>query len=425
MKYDLIIIGAGAAGLFAAANVPAGLKVLVLEKTGKPGQKLLLTGNGQCNLTNAEPISEFLNRYGNNGKKLRPVLFPFSNSALIDYFEKNSLPLKTREDGKIFPASGKSSDVLAFLLNKCKKNGVEIKYNSPVTELIKKDIKNKNETSNKNNVSDKNNNEPYKYLIKTSSQTYETKNVLVATGGASYPQTGSDGEFFSCLERFGIELIPCRPALTPIFIKNYPYKNQSGLAVLNTTVTIMQKNSGKTVKSIESLLLTHKGFSGPVILNLSGYITPGDSISINFMTGKNSTEMRKEFIESAKGNSVQINTLLSSIANLPRGLSKQICRNVDIAAGEKASRLSGHEMGCLAERITNDTHEISEVGGYSVAMTTTGGVSLDEINLHTTEAKNHPGLFFAGEVLDVNGDTGGYNIQFAFSSAISAVRNIG
>ena len=406
MTYDLIITGAGAAGLFAAANVPGNMKTLVLEKTNKPGQKLLLTGSGQCNLTNNIPIREFLNHYGNNGKQLRPVLFPFSNSALIKYFENNSLSLITREDGKVFPASMKSADVLNLLLDKCNKNNVEILYNAPVKQVISNDSEN------------------YGYTVKTPAKEYTSKYILITTGGASYPQTGSDGNFFTVLEDFGIKLKPHRPALAPIYVRNYPYADLSGITVPNSELTIKQKEQGKAFKITDSLLFTHKGFSGPAVLTLSRYATPGDELIINFMPGRKNTDLRTELIEASKGYSGQINTLLSSVTGLPRSLTDRICSEINISKEEKASRLSGREMASAADIITTGSFEITEIGGFSTAMITSGGVCLDEVNLKTMEAKHHPGLYFAGEVLDVDGDTGGYNLQFAFSSAMSTINAI-
>ena len=407
--YDLIIIGAGAAGLFAAANAPVDWNTLVLEKTDSPGKKLLLTGSGQCNLTNNEPIKAFLSRYGENGKRLRPVLFPFSNLALMEYFEQNGLPLKVREDGKIFPSSLKSVDVLNLLLDRCKNNGVVIRYRSAVTEIAHND-----ESENAG------------YSVKITDGQYCSRSILVATGGESYPQTGSDGSLFACLEKFGLSLAPRRPALTPIFVHDYPFSDLSGLAFQKTVVTVEKRDDKKSVTVEGSLLITHKGFSGPSILEISRYASESDRLIINYLPERTHEDLRLELIKTAAGDPRQIVTILESITALPRSFLERACNKSDIAKNEKASRLSGHEMGTLAEQITADSYKISSTGGFSVAMTTAGGVNLDEINIQTMEAKRFTGLYFAGEVLDVDGDTGGYNLQFAFSSAkrsIEAMRS--
>jgi len=411
MIYDLIIIGAGAAGLFAAANAPDHFKTLVLEKTKTPGNKLLLTGNGQCNLTNNEPIKAFLTRYGDKGKYLRPVLFPFSNLALMGFFEENALPLTIREDGKVFPKSMKSKDIVNLLLKLSHKPDVTFRYGVEIKEIVQWSEA-----------------EILGYSIQATDGIYKSKNVLVATGGESYPQTGSDGTFFSCLERLGLSLVPRRPALTPIFVQNYPYSELSGLTFSNCVIEIISEesntvpNNKNRIKVEGSLLLTHKGFSGPAVLEISRYIKPGDKLTVNYLPDKIHDSLRRTLLKTAAEGSKQIITVLESTTSLPRRFLELICDSSNIAKDEKASRLTGKEMGALAERLTADSYNINDTGGFSTAMVTAGGVDLDEVNLRTMEAKQYPGLYFAGEVLDIDGDTGGYNLQFAFSSAMCAIK---
>jgi len=407
MIYDLIVIGAGAAGIFAAANSPVGSKTLVIEKNAMAGKKLLLTGSGQCNLTNNRPIKSFLTQYGKNGKKLRPVLFPFSNIALMDFFESQGLPLTVRDDGKVFPASMKSNDILVFLLELAKERGVSFDFNTSVID-----------------IGYNNDQKPCRYVLTTSKGNYQANNILVATGGASYPHTGSDGFFFACLERLAINILPPRPALTPINVQDYPYSDLSGLTFPNCSLTIMPINGSKLISGKGSLLFTHKGFSGPSVLIISRYVSEGDTFNINYLDGKTAEAFRLELIRLASGESRQINSILEAVTGLPGNFINHVCNSSGIACDIKASVLSGSTMGLLAKRITADSFIVESTGGFSTAMVTAGGVSLEEINLSTIESKNYPGLYFAGEVLDVDGDTGGYNLQFAFSSAICAVRAI-
>ena len=405
---DLVIIGAGAAGLFAAANVPSSWKTLVLEKSDKPGRKLLLTGSGQCNLTNNEPVKEFLTRYGDNGKNLRKILFHFSNIALMSFFKQNALPLSIREDAKVFPASMKSEDVLNLLLGLSKSRNVDIKYQSAVTEITR--LIDEGDCI---------------FSIKTGQEQFFSKRVLVATGGESYPQTGSDGSFFTCLEQLGLNLIPRKPALVSITVRDYPYRDLSGLTFSNTKVSVAGSGdeNGKRARTVEGgLLFTHNDFSGPAVLKISRYAAQGDSLTINYLPHLSSDTLRSDLLREATGDARQIVTLLASTTALPRSFLELICHGCHIEPGEKSSRLSGKEMRALAERLTADRYIISGTGGFNTAMVTAGGVSLDEVNLRTMEAKNYPGLYFAGEVLDVDGDTGGYNLQFAFSSAMLALQ---
>jgi len=324
----------------------------------------------------------------------------------MEFFEQNGLPLNVREDGKVFPASMKSVNVLNLLLDISKNRGVAFRYKNAVTEIMQQAEKGKS-----------------RYSVKTTDGLFFSKNLLVATGGESYPQTGSDGSFFVGLEKLGLRLIPRRPALAPVFVHDYPYSSLSGLTFPNCKVelSLNESNPFQTVNNpvkIEgSLLLTHKGFSGPLILEISRYITHNNRLVINYLPQRTLEDLRKELINTAAGSSKQIVTILESITFLPCSFLEHTCQRCDISKSEKASRLTGSDMGSIAERLTADSFEVSGTGGFSAAMTTAGGVCLDEINLQTMETKRYPGLYFAGEVLDVDGDTGGYNLQFAFSSA--------
>jgi len=400
MIYDLIIIGAGAAGLFAAANAPSDWKVLLLEKTGHPGQKLHMAGSGQCNLTNTENIKTFLTHYGANGSKLRPILFPFSNHSLMSWLEEKGLPLLTRADGKVFPASLKSADVLRLFLVLTAQNGVDLHLNTPVTAL--------------NPLTEGG------FDLQTPTAHLRTRKVLVTTGGASYPQTGSDGTFFDYLETRNIPLTERRPALAPIFVDGYPYKSLSGVSIETVSLTL-EAEGAKPIRGRGDLLFTHRGFSGPVILTHSRYVTAGMTLTLNYLPDTDTATLRKSLLEKASGEKRQILTLLEDSLPLPRRFLETICHRADLAPDTKASHLGGTEMAVLAKRLTADTYTISGQGSFHTAMVTAGGVSLDAIDLHTMQSQNIPDLYFAGEVLDVDGDTGGYNLQFAFSSAKRAI----
>jgi len=407
MLYDLIIIGAGAAGLFAAANAPADRRILLLEKTDTPGKKLLLSGSGQCNLTNSGDIKDFLPRYGANGKRLRSVLYPFSNLALMAWFENHGMTLTTRPDGKVFPASLNAHDVRNLLLDQSRKNGVELRYGTSVTALT-----------------------PYRgddpsrarFTLETPTGPLTARQVLVTTGGASYPRTGSDGGFFSCLEALGLEIIPPRPGLTPVHVHNYPYSELSGISFPDCGISI--KTNTNPIRAQGSLLFTHRGFSGPVVLNNARYIGQGQKLSINYLPGRDSAALRPALLTAASGAAQQIITRLEAETHLPRRFLEVICQRANIPPDTKAARLGGPEMARIAEHLTTDTYAVSGLGGFSAAMVTVGGVSLDEVNLRTMQSRNIPGLFFAGEILDADGDTGGYNLQFAFSSAKLAMDSI-
>lgn len=403
MHYDLIIIGGGAAGLFAAAQVPVGTSVLLLEKTDKLGQKLLLSGGGQCNITHSRPISEFLTQYGAKGKRLRPILFSFSNLALMQYLEENGLPLLIREDGKVFPKSLNAQDLLDLLLTQAKKNGVQIKTNNPVLAFSKNTVDG--------------------FSVQTENGNFSADKLLITIGGASVPKTGSDGSFFEILERFGCKMVPLSPALCPIFVQNYPFSTLSGISFPNISITILRETR-KILTAEDALLFTHHNLSGPVILNNAREIQTGDILSINFLPTFDLHTLTKHLSTQAIGEKRQVITFLENETMLPRRFLELICQTLSYDYTQKAASLSKSQFMQIAKLLTETCLQVSHPAPLAQAMVTKGGVCLDEVDLKTLASKRYPNLYFAGEVLDVDGNTGGYNLQFAFSSAKKAVTSM-
>jgi len=410
MIYDLIIVGAGAAGLFAGASLPRRVNGLILEKKAAPGRKLLMTGSGQCNLTHGGSIKDFTARYGENGPRIRSILYQFNNLSVADFFTARGVPLLEREDGKIFPRSLKSHDVLHVLMKSCMENGLKIIGSSPVDSIARIG------SGGSKNVSAAD--FPF-YTIRCGDSAYYAKNLLIAAGGCSYPATGSDGDLFPILGKMGFEINPLKPALVPIHTKRYPYRSLAGISFPDAEVTVGR------AKIRDALLLTHTCFSGPAILNLSRYARPGDTILINYCPGKSAEQIQKELYQSAAGNNRQLLTVLyeffngnsaGSSSELPKRFLEAVCSRAGADPGEKASRIPGSSLKAIAGFIVRDSFIIEKLGGFDTAMVTAGGVSLSEINIKTMESFKYPRLYFAGEVLDVDGDTGGYNLQFAFSS---------
>jgi predicted Rossmann fold flavoprotein len=398
MIYDLIIIGAGAAGLFAGASLPSPVSGLILEKKAAPGRKLLMTGSGQCNLTHGGSIKDFITHYGNNGAKIRPVLYRFNNLAVADFFEQRGVPLTEREDGKVFPASLKAKDVLNVLTDCCKKNGLQFQFSTaPDRITFQQDV----------------------YTVHCGERAYQARKVIAATGGCSYPATGSDGSFFSVLRDIGIEIAPLAPALVPVFTELYPYESLSGISFQDAEVSV------NSVKNRDALLLTHTCFSGPAVLNISRLARPGDTVVFNYYPAKPEEIVVRELSALMTGNGKQLLTVLNEYFNrdasglsseMPKRFLETVCRRAGIDAAEKASRISPALLKSAVRLIVRDEYKILKLGGYESAMVTSGGVVLSEIDLKIMESIKYPGLYFAGEVLDVDGDTGGYNLQFAFSS---------
>ena len=414
MIYSLIILGAGAAGLYAGASLPSSKDVLILEKGSRAGRKLLLTGNGQCNLTHSGNIKEFIAHYGQNGGRIRTALYHHSNRSVIDYFESIGIKTLEREDGKVFPASLDSREVVDALVKKCSQNGVTIHYSSPVVALEKSG--------------------DY-FTVVCPDRRYQCRKVLVATGGCSYPSTGSDGGVFPLLENLGVALIERRPALVPVFVNEYPYASCAGISFRTAKLSILKKaafldTKAKIYETRGSLLLTHHGFSGPLLLDNSRYLSAGDRIRINYFPEMAEDHLADEFKKAAAKSKKQLITLLAdffresgsgSAAELPRRFLETICFCCRVDPAMKAAQTKRHDLENLVKSILRDEFTVERLGPMKTAMVTAGGVDLDGVDLKTMESKRVPGLYFAGEVLDVDGDTGGYNLQFAFSSAYIAV----
>ncbi|MFV0516316.1 MAG: NAD(P)/FAD-dependent oxidoreductase [Aminipila sp.] len=399
MIYDVIIIGGGAAGLFCGASYKEKVNGLILEKTKSVGKKLLMSGGGQCNLTHGGDIKNFLTHYGDNGKKIRNVLYKFNNKCVCDFFKNKGIEILEREDGKIFPRSLQAKDVLEVLRRETLNNGFDIKLDMSVDKVeFASDIYEITCNEGKNKTC------------------YKTRKIIIGTGGCSYPTTGSDGSMLKVLEDMGIEIIRPKPALVPVFVQDYPYSELSGISISPAKIKL-----GK-FECQDDLLFTHKNFSGPVIINSSRFIDTGKNLLINYFPGKTFQEIFSELKKKVTKNSKQTNVfLLEYMENtLPKRFIDVICKRANIVETRKVSTLTGNELKRIAELLTMDSFSVSGTGGFNTAMATAGGVALSEINLKNMECKKYPGLFFIGEVVDIDGDTGGYNLQFAFSSGYLA-----
>ncbi|MGN0710316.1 MAG: NAD(P)/FAD-dependent oxidoreductase [Anaerovoracaceae bacterium] len=403
--YDVIIIGGGAAGLFCAAAYGKKVTGLILEKTRETGKKLLMSGSGQCNLTHGGDIKDFLGHYGENGKKIRKILYGFSNKAAMEFFEQNGIPLFEREDGKIFPKSLKARDVRDLLLKRAQNNGFEVKYGSSAEKIEKEE-----------NI--------YRIVCggEKEDREYLSKKLVVASGGCSYPSTGSDGKLLEVLREMGISIVETRPSIAGIFVQEYPFGELSGISFSPAEITVYCEKGQKKKRNCDDLLLTHSGFSGPGAANLARYVRPGDVFEINYLPGMSFDGVFADMKKKVAKNSKQItNFLLEYCGNrVPKRFIESICCRSGIGESRKASSLSGQEIKTIAEFLCRDTFSVSGTEGFQRAMATAGGVSLEEIKTSDMESKQYPGMYFIGEVLDIDGDTGGYNLQFAWSSGYAA-----
>lgn len=398
---DVVIIGAGPAGLFTAIHCK-NRKVIVLEKNASPGKKLLISGTGRCNLTHDCKLSDFFDHYGENYRFLKTAFHNFTNTDLIRFFNDHGLDTIVDKNGKVFPASQKASDVLQVLINSCQRNKIEIACNQQVAEVKKADSG---------------------FEIRTNEGVFRSKFLVITTGGMSYPTTGSTGDGYHFAKQLGHSIIPPKPSLSPVFIRDYSMASISGVSVQNKAVYLYRANK-KISEHRGDIGFTHKGLSGPGILDFSRHILSNDVLKVNFLD-KNPDEFRNEFISAAeKDGKTAIQTYLKKF-DLPRSLVLLILQTIKIEPETRLADITKVNRNQVVAAFCEYPFIVEKVGGFNMAMVTAGGVSLEEVNPKTMESKLVPGLYFAGEVLDIDGDTGGYNLQAAFSMGYLVGKSVG
>ena len=408
--YDCVVIGGGASGLFFASSFPKSKKhLLILEKNKLPGIKLTITGHGRCNITHAGSIKNFIDKYGKSSHKIRKCLYKHNNIELLSFLHKNGMETISDEKGRIFPVTLNAKDVRDLLLNKSILNGFSILTDSEVTDLSKE-------------------NGLWNISFKGKSNSYNSvyaKNVVIATGGCSYPGTGSDGKMLHILsEKAGLEITDLSPALSSIYIYNYPFSELSGISFENVLISIYTDIENRTparknllASTSGDILLTHNNFSGPAILNISEYAKKGYKLSVNFIYPLNNEKAFSLLMDKLNSSGLSIANATADIFALPKKFCRKLISENSICRNTASIRR-------LSELLTFSVFDIKGTDGFKNAMVTHGGVSLDEIDIKTMESKKHPSLFIIGEALDVNGESGGYNLQFAYSSAKTAADEI-
>lgn len=400
--YDLIVIGGGPAGIFAAIYAAKkNISVAIIEKKNNIGKKILVAGSGKCNVTHQGEINYFLNRYGDHGKFLKNALYNYKPEDLIDFIESKGLKMQALENGKIFPETMRSTDVLNLLIKELKKLKVDIFTNNSVISSEKK-----NET----------------FKIETDKEMFSGRNLLISTGGKSYPATGSEGDGYKLAQMFGHSIEAPRPALTTVYVNDYPYADLSGISFQKVKIELYRENK-KVKEHYGDVLFTHSNLSGPGIIDFSRYFLKGDTLFINF-TGKELEDISEEIIEASKTNGKQSIKRFFSRYNIPERFLKKLFKMHDIDENVKLGELSKADRVLLTKKLSKHEFLISRLGNFDVAMATAGGVSLKEVNQKTMESKLVKNLYFAGELLDIDGDTGGFNIQAACSTGVLAAKSI-
>lgn len=392
------VVGAGPAGLIAAATAAAGSDVTLFERNEKPGKKLYITGKGRCNVTNLCSPREFLEKVVRNPKFLYSAIYTFTPEDTVNLIETNGVKTKTERGNRVFPASDKASDVTKALVSNAMKAGVRFVYEN-VVSLSRKDGL---------------------FRLITSGAEYFFDKVILACGGVSYPSTGSNGDGFKLAESMGHTVTKLYPALVPVnFCEDV--KSLQGLSLKNVKVTV--SDGRKSESLFGEMLFTSRGASGPVVLSLSSLINRLDvkhvTFSIDLKPALDYDKLDKRVVSDfTKFKNKQFKNSLDEM--LPKSLIPYIIDVSGINPDKPVNSVTKQEREKLVNLLKNLSFTVDSLGSIAEGIVTSGGVSVDEVNPKTMESKLVKGLYFAGEMLDVDALTGGFNIQIALSTGFAA-----
>lgn len=414
---DVIVIGGGPSGMMAAISASQkGKKVLLLEKNSLLGKKLLITGKGRCNVTSSLPIEEFIKNTPGNGKFLYSSYNSFTNKDIINFLEKQGLKLKEERGNRIFPVTDKAKDVLDCFEKKLKQLNVKILYNQKVIEIL---------TLEENKIK--------KVVgVKTENNTFYADKVILATGGKSYPLTGSTGDGYELAKKIGHTITKIRPSLVPLSTYNLELLgNLQGLSLKNVKIKFVDKCKNKVIyEDFGEMLFTHFGVSGPVILSGSAHLVRYKNIDnlmqnkklvleIDFKPALSEEQLDSRILRdfSAEKNKAFKNSLDKL---LPQKLIPVIIKLSEIDENKQVNSITKEERLALVRLLKCFEVHIKNFRKIEDAIITSGGIDIKEINPKTMESKIVSGLFFAGEVIDVDCYTGGFNLQVAYSTGYVA-----
>ncbi len=404
--HTVVVIGGGASGMMAAISASQNNNIVyLLEKNEKLGKKIYITGKGRCNVTNNCSNEDFIKNVVTNPRFLFSSINTFSTSDTMSFFEQNGLALKTERGDRVFPLSDKASDVTKTLEKKLKSNNVIIKLNTKATELL---LDNGSICG-----------------VKTETEEIHCDSVIVCTGGISYPTTGSDGDGYKFAKDCGHTITALIPSLVGLELQGNDYKEIQGLSLKNVSVSVL-KGDKILYSDFGEMLFTHYGVSGPIILSSSCFINkypPKEiKIKIDLKPALSEKTLDDRLIRDFKENSVK--SIVTVIRGLvPKNLVDLIVRRSGILPHKNCSQITATERANVIKALKNLTFNVSKLRPIEEAVVTSGGVGVKEINPKTMESKLIKGLFFAGEVIDVDAFTGGFNLQIAFSTGFVAGSN--
>lgn len=401
----VVVVGAGAAGmnaaLYAAKN---GHKVILIDKNEKLGKKIYITGKGRCNLTNASDMEVIFDNIMSNKKFLYSALYSYDNYRVIDFFEENGMKTKIERGNRVFPVSDHSSDVISTFKKVLKKEGVEILLNTEFKKLIIED-------------------DTVKGVLLVDNTAIMADNVIMATGGLSYPSTGSTGDGIRAAKECGHKTVKCTPALVPFNTKEGWLLALQGLSLKNVSITIY-KEKKKLYEDFGEMLFTHFGVSGPMILSASANIKPAmfeDELKmyIDLKPAITQEQLDKRILREFEENK---NKAFKNSLNklLPAKMVPVIIDLSDIDPEKKVNEISKEERNRLVNLFKKLPLTITGLRGWNEAIITKGGVNVKDVNPSTMESKIINRLYFCGEMLDVDALTGGYNLQIAWSTGYLA-----
>lgn len=404
----VIVCGAGAAGLMAAGTAAQYAdKVILIEKNDRVGKKLRITGKGRCNITNAREIEDMIDMYPSNGKFLYSALYTFTNDDIVALLEKQGVEVKTERGGRIFPVSDDARDVVAAMRRYALKPNVKL-IRAEVKSLITENGRIKG--------------------VRTSVKNFYGDSVIICTGGKSYPQTGSDGSGYRLARSAGHTIIKPVPSLVPLTVKEKWCRDLSGLSLKNVEITAFGSDGTRITSGFGEMLFTHFGVSGPLILSLSAHIRGGKAqgckIEINLKPALSPEQLDarilRDFDQKKKKH------LVNSLDDLlPKALIPVIIEEAGIEPHKPVCEISRAQRHALVETLRHLTLNVTGFRPIEEAIVTSGGVKTSEIDPSTMESKLMKGLYFAGEIIDVDGYTGGYNLQAAWSTGYLAGLNAG